>query len=68
MNETSLPLTRYQIKKIKIAKCENIPSIKLKLSSKQLGHFKQGGFLPAILAAVPTIAVLASSAYGIKIK
>jgi len=29
-----------------------------------LGHFKQGGFLPAILAAVPTIAVLASSAYN----
>lgn len=65
MNETSLPLTEYQIKKVNKARKENQSSIKLKLSSTQLHHFKQGGFLPALMAAVPAVAALGSLATNV---
>lgn len=65
MNETSLPLTTYQIKKLKKAQKEGKNTIKLKLSVKQLQHYKQGGFLPALLAAVPAIATLGSMASNV---
>ena len=65
INETSLPLTKYQINKTKKAQKGNKHSIKLKLSSKQVQHFKQGGFLPALIAAAPAIAALGSLATNI---
>lgn len=58
MNETSLPLTFYQIKKLKKARKEGKSKIKLKLSAKQVQHYKQGGFLPMLLAAAPAVAAL----------
>lgn len=64
MNGSSLPLTLYQIKKIKKARKENKNSIKLKLSSKQLQHFKQGGFLPALVAAAPAVASVLGTIYN----
>jgi len=65
MNETSLPLTIYQIKKIKKARKENKTAIKLKLSAKQLKYLKSGGFLPTLLATAPAIAALGSLASNV---
>jgi hypothetical protein len=64
MNDASLPLTKYQIKKIKKARKENENSVKLKLSAKQVQHFKQGGFLPALIAAAPAVASVLGTIYN----
>lgn len=53
MNETYLPLTKNQIKRIK-----NDQPIKLTL--KQIKRVKVGGFLPALLAAAPAVAAVGS--------
>ena len=60
--EIFLPLTTYQIKKIRKARKANKHTIQLKLSGKQVLHFKQGGFLPVLIAAAPAIAALGSLA------
>ena len=61
MNDTSLPLTKYQIKK---ARKEKKNFVKLKLSVKQVQHFKQGGFLPALIAAAPAVASVLGTIYN----
>jgi hypothetical protein len=64
MNETSLPLTQSQIKRVDKARKENKSSIKIKLSTKQVQHFKSGGFLPALLAGVPALASVLGTVYN----
>ena len=53
MNDITLPLTTYQRKKIRKGQ-------KIKLSTRQLNEIKTGGFLPALLAAVPAVAGVGS--------
>ena len=64
INDTTLPLTNYQIKKLKKARKENKTSMKIKLSAKQIQHFKTGGFLPALLAAAPVVASVLGTIYN----
>lgn len=65
MNETYLPLLKYQIKQIKREIKQKKP---LKLQSKipQLEYMnennKTGGFLPALMEALPTISPVSSIA------
>lgn len=63
MSETFLPVTSYQMKKIKSA-IHNKKSVEIKLSMKQINFIcknnKVGGFLPAIAAALPAIAAVGS--------
>jgi len=61
MNELDMPLTVYQINKIVKGRKEKKNSVKLKLSTAQLQHFKQGGFLPALLAAASVLGTLYNS-------
>lgn len=64
MNETFLPLTVYQIRKVRSA-VRSKTSVEIKLSSKQLDFIckgnKRGGFLPALLAALPVLSALATT-------
>lgn len=57
INETYLPLSRYQIQNIKKGKC------RIKLSAAQLKKIKSGGFLPLpiLIAAAPAAASAISS-------
>jgi hypothetical protein len=64
MNETSLPLTQSQIKKIEQARKQSKDSLKIKLSAKQVQTFKTGGFLPALIAGIPAIASVLGSVYN----
>jgi len=64
INDCSLPLTLYQIKKLKKARKENKTSMKLTLSVKQLENFKKGGFLPALVATAPAIASVLGTIYN----
>ena len=57
INETFLPLTETQIKNIRENKS-------IRLSSAQLKHIKSGGFLPALLAAVPAVASILGTIYN----
>lgn len=60
MSETFLPLTKYQIEKIKKAQKQKKNTISTRISVQQLSEFKEGGFLPALLAAAPAIAAVGS--------
>jgi hypothetical protein len=64
MNETSLPLTQSQIKKMNQALERGKDSLKIKLSAKQVQTFKTGGFLPALIAGIPAIASVLGSVYN----
>ncbi len=60
MNETYLPLTKYQVTRLN-------KTGSVKLSVRQLEHIKNGGFLPALIAAAPAAAAvgtLLSSLYS----
>src|SRR6266576_3459259 len=57
INETFLPLTETQIKNIRENKS-------IRLSSAQLKHIKWGGFLTALLAAVPAVASILGTIYN----
>ncbi|CAG7820474.1 unnamed protein product, partial [Allacma fusca] len=63
MKETYLPVTTYQKKEISKARTKK-KSVKIKLSAKQLEFIntnnKTGGFLPALVAALPAIAAASS--------
>jgi hypothetical protein len=65
MNETYLPLSTYQIKQIKKGIKQKKP-IKLQLKVPQLEYINQnnktGGFLPALLEALPIISAVSSIA------
>ncbi|MBP1527590.1 MAG: hypothetical protein H9Q66_06710, partial [Spiroplasma ixodetis] len=58
MNETYLPLSTYQIKQIKKGIKQKKP-VKLQLKIPQLEYInennKTGGFLPALIGALPII-------------
>lgn len=64
MNETYLPLSSYQIKQVKKT-LKKQKSIKLKISVSQLDYIndnnKTGGFLPALMKALPVIVTVATS-------
>ena len=64
MNETYLPLSTYQIKQIKKGVKQKKP-IKLQLKVPQLEYInennKTGGFLPALLEALPIISAVATN-------
>ena len=64
MNETYLPLSTYQIKQIKRGVKQKKP-IKLQLKVPQLEYInennKTGGFLPALLEALPIISTIATN-------
>jgi len=64
MNETYLPLSTYQIKQIKKGVKQKKP-IKLQLKVPQLEYInennKTGGFLPALLEALPIISAIATN-------
>ena len=61
MSETFLPVTSYQLKRIK-SSIHNKKSVEIKLSMKQLEYIcknnKVGGFLPSIIAALPAIGAI----------
>lgn len=63
MNETFLPVTSYQLRRIKSA-VHNKKNIEIKLSMKQIDFIRKnnkiGGFLPAIISALPAIAAVGS--------
>ena len=65
MNETYLPLSKYQIKQIKKG-VKAKKSIKLQLNNGQLDFInhnnKTGGFLPVLLEALPIISAASSVA------
>ena len=64
MNETYLPLSTYQIKQIKKGIKQKKP-VKLQLKIPQLEYInennKTGGFLPALLEALPIISAVATN-------
>jgi len=63
MENTFLPVTSYQLKKIKSA-LHNKTAVEIKPSLKQIGYIcgkdKIGGFLPALVGAIPAIAAVGS--------
>lgn len=64
MNETYLPLSKYQIKQIKKG-AKGKKSVKLRLNTSQLEYINQnnktGGYLPLLLEALPIISTVASN-------
>ena len=60
-NDTYLPVTTYQMKKIKTAIREK-KTVQVKLSLKQIDYIcknnKVGGFLPALIGALPALAAV----------
>lgn len=66
-NETLLPLTIYQMRKVrKGAACNN--NVKITFSQSQIKHIgKEGGFLPAVpamIAAAPAVTAVVSSLFN----
>ena len=59
-NEILVPVTQYQLRKLKNAKT----NIKLTFSKRQIQYMsKEGGFLPALLAAAPAVTAVVTSLF-----
>lgn len=65
-NEIQVPLTQYQVQKMKNAASRNV-NVKLTFSKRQLEHMsKEGGFLPALpalIAASPAVTAVVTSLF-----
>ena len=65
-NETTIPITKNQLRLLRSAAVRGV-DVKMKISKRQLEYMKKtGGFLPAIpaiLAAAPAIAAVASTLF-----